>query len=257
MKRLTSHPWLRWLPLVGVALIGIILGRLSLGINWPGAESTPEAVEASAPDTVAANDEAARREALLERQRQVSLVISELDRSVLIGDSPTLGNPDAEMVILEFSDFQCGFCARAVGAVKPFLAERSDEVLFVYKHLPLVNIHPQAIPAAQAAWAAQQQGAFWPFHDALFERQDQLGEDLYRQIAQELGLDLERFDRDRASEASQAAIARDLALAAELGLNSTPTFLFNDLMVPGAVPTEFFHQVLDQFQEFQSRSGQG
>lgn len=251
-----SRSWLRWLILAGVILAGIALGTVVLMGQFPGqpqqaeSESPLDTAEEEIPGDEAA-EEAARRAEMQARQEQVSEVISDLDRDVLIGDSPTRGNPEADMVVMEFSDFQCPFCARAAVEVDTFMADHEQEVLFVYKHLPLTSIHPEAVPAAQAAWAAQQQGEFWAFHDALFEHQERLGEALYQEIATELGLDLTQFDRDRRSEGSQAAIARDLALAAELGLNSTPTFLLNDLLIPGAVPAEFFTEALARFQAFQ------
>ena len=74
-----------------------------------------------------------------------------------------------------------------------FMAEHEDDVLYVYKHLPLTQIHPEAIPSARASWAAQQQGQFWPYHDALFANQARLGSELYPEIAQDLGLDMDQF----------------------------------------------------------------
>ena len=81
-----------------------------------------------------------------------------------------------------------------------------------------------------------------------------MGDDLYGEIAQELGLDIAQFDRDRASEAAQAAIARDLALASELRLNSTPTFLMNDLLIPGVVPADFLPKRWTGFKPSSSNS---
>ena len=118
---------------------------------------------------------------------------------------------------IEFGDFQCPFCAEAEPTVKQFIAQHADQVTLVYKHFPLSQIHPQATSAAQAAWAAQQQGRFWEYHDALFDQQKQLGEDLYLAIAEELDLDLEQFNRDRNSSEAKAAIDQDLELAQKIG----------------------------------------
>jgi protein-disulfide isomerase len=185
-------------------------------------------------------------------QKLVAEVVQDLGREVLIGDSPTLGNPDASVVLLEFSDFQCPYCARAKEQISTFTVAHQEEVLLVFKHLPLTNIHPEALPAAQAAWAAGQQGKFWEFHDALFAQQESLGEDLYLKTAQTLGLNLEQFNRDRTSEMAQAAIAKDLALASELQLTGTPTFIMNELLIPGAVPAEFLSEALTRLQSAQS-----
>ena len=97
-----------------------------------------------------------------------------------IGDSPSTGSASQQIVLLEFSDFQCPFCARAHDTVKQFMAKNQDKVTLAYKHFPLTSIHPQAMPAAKAAWAAQQQGKFWEYYSALFEGQKQLGDPIVR-----------------------------------------------------------------------------
>ena len=208
-------------------------------------ENAPASKDAL-PQTTPQND-------LREHQAIVRDVVNDLEREFLIGDSPTKGNPDADIVLFEFSDFQCSYCARATTEVEAFLDVNESEVLFVYKHLPLNNLHQEAMSAAFASWAAQQQDQFWPFHDALFANQDRLGEPLYTEIARELELDIEQFDRDRASEAAKAAIARDLALAAEMQLNSTPTFIMDDLLIPGTVPAEFFNEVFVRLKDFKAK----
>jgi protein-disulfide isomerase len=121
-----------------------------------------------------------------------------------IGDSPSTGSASQQIVLLEFSDFQCPFCARAHDTVKQFMAKHQDKVTLAYKHFPLTSIHPQALPAAKAAWAAQQQGKFWEYYSALFEGQKQLGEPLYASIAQKLNLKLDKFNTDRNSPACRS-----------------------------------------------------
>lgn len=149
------------------------------------------------------------------------------DPKAVIGDSPVMGSEDYQVVMIEFSDFECPFCAQAHGTIKEFMEKNGDKVTLAYKHLPLEQIHPQAIPAAQASWAAQQQGKFWEYHDRLFENQNRLGDALYLEIAKDLGLDLEKFEADKA--ASQEPIQADLALAQQLGLNGTPFFILTSV----------------------------
>ncbi|WP_448563965.1 DsbA family protein [Trichothermofontia sp.] len=162
----------------------------------------------------------------------------------IIGQSPTKGATAQTIVLVEFSDFQCPYCARASATIHAFMAKHGDEVTFVYKHFPLTSIHDQALPAAKAAWAAQQQGKFWEFHDALFAEQDQLGEDLYRAIAQRLNLNLAQFDRDRARAA--AALQPDLDLAESLGLSGTPVLFMNGEVLTGAVAVADLEAVLER-----------
>lgn len=188
-------------------------------------------------------------------QQLITGVVQSVDRSTLIGSSPTLGNPEAEIILFEFSDFQCPYCARASLDVKVFMEERSEDVLFVYKHLPLTQIHPEAMPAARAAWAAGQQDQFWLYHDGLFAYQDRLGEDLYVELAQAIGLDLEQFNRDRNSPASLTAVQRDLQLAQAMQIRGTPTFLMNDLLLPPGASSSFFEQTLEQIQAAMQNNG--
>lgn len=244
-----SRNWMMWFGVGFFSLTGIAL-IVSLISFWGEDSTAPTLAETTAPPSSAppAN--------LQEHQQLVSNVVDDLDREVLVGDSPTLGNPDAEIILLEFSDFQCPYCARATEPVEAFIEEHENDVLLVFKHFPLTSIHPEALPSALAAWAAGQQGEFWAYHDALFNNQDALGEELYISIAEELGLDLEQFNRDRTSEAAKAAIARDLALAQEFQLNSTPTFIMDNLLIPGVVPAEFFAEALSRLQASQSGTAQ-
>lgn len=166
------------------------------------------------------------------------------DPAVYIGESPTTGASDRAIVLYEFSDFECPFCARVAPTIKAFMKARGDEVTLVYKHFPLESIHPQAVPAAQATWAAQQQGKFWEYHDALFERQQQLGEQTYVEIAQDLELDLDRFNADRQN--AEASVRADMALGDRLGIRGTPFFILNGIPLNGAVSVAQFEAALAQ-----------
>ncbi|MEG4489702.1 MULTISPECIES: DsbA family protein [unclassified Microcoleus] len=161
-----------------------------------------------------------------------------------IGNSPTTGSASQQIVLLEFSDFECPFCARAHDTVKQFMAKHQAKVTLAYKHLPLTSIHPQALPAAKAAWAAQQQGKFWEYYSALFEGQKQLGEPLYASIAQKLNLKLDKFNTDRNSPAAEAAIEKDVQLAQQLGIQGTPFFIMNGQTFSGAVELSEMESIL-------------
>ncbi len=170
--------------------------------------------------------------------------VAALKAEELLGDSPLRGKAGSKLVLIEFSDFQCPYCAKAYQTVQQFMAAHGQEVALVYKHLPLGEMHPQATNAALASWAAQQQGKFWEFHDAMFSAQDRLGEAFYLATAKNLGLDAARFDKDRASEAAKAAIQRDLDLAKNLNIQATPQFLMNSHPITGAAPLEEFEKEL-------------
>jgi protein-disulfide isomerase len=143
----------------------------------------------------------------------------------IIRAAPALGNVQTTKVtLIEFADFECPFCIQAHPALKQFLAGH-PQVALIYKHFPLSDIHPESLPAAKAVWAAGEQGKFWQFHDALFERTDNLNDTLYQTIATQLKLNLKQFNHDRNSDAATQAIAQDMPLANNLKIEGTPSFL--------------------------------
>lgn len=167
----------------------------------------------------------------------------------IIRQSPVTGSPDRRIILAEFSDFQCPFCARAHATVKQFMEKHKSTVTLTYKHFPLTSIHPEALPAAKASWAAQQQNKFWEFHDQLFNQQQKLGEELYVQLAQNLGLDVERFNQDRQSQAAEEAVIADFNLGRELGIQGTPAFFMNDRFISGAVSLQELEQLLGEVKD--------
>lgn len=180
----------------------------------------------------------------LKQARQTFLEQIKTNPQAVIGNSPLTGSEAKSIVLVEFSDFQCPFCARAHETIQQFMKTNQDQVTLVYKHFPLTQIHPQALPAAQASWAAQQQGKFWEYQNALFTQQNQLGEELYPAIAKQLNLDVEKFDRDRQSPEAKAAIQKDIQLGESLGISGTPFFIMNGETFSGAVELSKIEEVL-------------
>ncbi|WP_335214681.1 DsbA family protein [Nostoc sp.] len=152
---------------------------------------------------------------------------------IVIGDSPIIGSTKSKTLLIEFSDFQCPYCAEAHKTLKQLLANYPDKLRLVYKNFPLTSIHAEALPAATAAWAAYQQGKFWEYHDALFTNQKQLGQALYLDIAKKLNLDLGKFKRDLTLATS--AIKKDIELAEKLAVSGTPFFIINSPAFSGVV----------------------
>lgn len=160
---------------------------------------------------------------------------------------PSIGPENAPIVIVEFSDFQCPFCKRFFDeTLESLLAAYPDKIRFVYRHLPLTSIHPNAFPAAEAAMCANDQNSFWQYHDKIFLNQDQLGRELYLQIASELGLDNVAFEDCLTSEKHKDAVQKDFDFALGLGVQSTPTFFINGLALVGAQPLSAFTQLIDK-----------
>jgi protein-disulfide isomerase len=159
----------------------------------------------------------------------------------IVGDSPTLGATDRKYLLVVFSDFQCPFCAKFNDNAKKLVAKH-PEVTVVFKNFPLTQAHPQALPAAQAAWAAHKQGKFWAYHDVLFANQQRLGEALYLETAKQLKLDLKKFQADYG--AAEQAIVQDYTLGRKLNVQSTPALFLNGESLVGANSVEELEKYL-------------
>jgi protein-disulfide isomerase len=146
------------------------------------------------------------------------------------------GSADASVTLVEYGDFQCPYCGLAESAIRSLDAD--DDVLFVWRHLPLVDVHPDARLAAAAAEAAAVQGAFWEMHDLLIEHQDELNRDHLVSYAEQLGLDIPDFTKALASRAQRSRVAEDIASADLSGVSGTPTFFVNGRRHYGAYDAE-------------------
>jgi protein-disulfide isomerase len=159
---------------------------------------------------------------------------------------PSLGPANAPITIVEFGDFQCPFCKQwHQETYQPLLAAYPGKIRVVFRDFPLTSIHPNAEPSAEAAQCANEQNAFWPYHDKLFNG-DTLSDAVYQQYAQDLGLDMTQFNTCYSSHKFQQAIQTDSSYALSIGVNSTPTFFINGLAVIGAQPLDAFKQVIDK-----------
>jgi protein-disulfide isomerase len=170
-------------------------------------------------------------------------------------DARILGSAEAQVMIIEFTDLQCPYCARFAHDTWPLLRERyvdTGKVRFATRDLPL-PMHEFALPAAVAARCAGQQGRFWEYREALFRDQSLLSQGRYVELAGTFGLDTSRFESCRADPAVLAAVRADAALAASSGIASTPSFVigrvvngeFEGELMSGAKPFEVFQQRLD------------
>jgi protein-disulfide isomerase len=130
-------------------------------------------------------------------------------------------------VILEYGDYECPYSRQAFREIERVERHLNGELRFAFRHFPLTQIHPHALAASRAAEAAAQQGRFWDMHELLFHRQKALEDDDLRGYAGELGLDVERFDADRAGPDVLTRIRRDVESGIELDVRGTPT-LFID-----------------------------
>jgi len=161
-----------------------------------------------------------------------------------VGNAPVLGPKNAPVTIVEWSDFQCPFCGRVEPTLQQLREQYQGKIRFAWKNQPL-SFHPNAMPAAEAAMAAHEQGKFWEFHDALFKKQGQLGPALYDEVGRQLGLDMDRFHAAIQARKHAAHIQADMAAGNAVGAQGTPTFFINGKMLIGAQPIDAFKQLID------------
>ncbi len=162
-------------------------------------------------------------------------------------DDPYLGPAEANVVVVEFIDYQCPFSRQAFSPVRELALEYKDRVKFIVRDFPLNDIHPQAQPAAEAAGCAEAQGLekFWAYHDKLYLNQAALSENLYPTLAGQVGLDRVAFAACLASGERKAEITTDYLDGATAGVRGTPTYFINGRMVQGVIPKDKFAKVLD------------
>lgn len=161
-------------------------------------------------------------------------------------DTQTGSGSNEKLQIVEYSDFQCPFCTRAVPTVKQIKETYGDKVEVVYKHFPLESIHPDAMGAAIASECARDQGKFWEYHDKLFANQGALGIENLKTYAKDLGLDTAKFNDCLDNKKTEARVQADIAEASSRGLRGTPSFWIKDELVVGALPFETFQQKIDE-----------
>lgn len=143
------------------------------------------------------------------------------------------GSKDAPIVIVEYGDYQCPHCGRAYPILERLQKTLDGDLLFVYRHFPMAESHPDAPNAARAAEAAARQGRFWEMHALLFANQDALDTDSLARYAEALGLDLERWARDFGSEEVGAKVEADFRSGVRSGANGTPAFFVNGYRYDG------------------------
>jgi protein-disulfide isomerase len=137
------------------------------------------------------------------------------------------GPADAAVTLVEYGDYECPYCGAAYPIVKELQARMGDRLRFVFRNFPISTSHPHAEQAAEAAEASAAQGRFWEMHDLLYENQTQLrDQDLYA-YAEQLGIDVERFDKDLAEHVHAPRVHEDFMSGVRSGVNGTPSFYVN------------------------------
>ena len=155
------------------------------------------------------------------------------------------GPQDAPITIVEFADYECGYCSRAMESINTVMAKYPGKIRLVYRDFPL-EFHQNAVPASIAARCAGAQSKFWEMHIKLFENQSGLTAENFTKWAQELGLDMTKFDACSKDQMVMASIQADIQAGSSLGVSGTPAFFVNGISLSGAQPPEAFVKIIDR-----------
>lgn len=180
----------------------------------------------------------------LKKKGKVETYLPPYRVTVGAGGSYRKGSESAPIQIVEFSDFQCPYCTRAIGTVDQVVGHYGDKVSVVFRHFPL-GFHDDAHLAAQASECAGDQGKFWEYHDTLFENQRALKKTNLSEYAVQLGLNAETFDKCINEGTHAGKVDKDMEDGSMVGMNGTPGFYINGIPLTGAVPFESFKTVID------------
>jgi len=163
-----------------------------------------------------------------------------------ITNRPTLGDPGAVVTVVELTDYECPFCKRYNQDVLPrILAEYGDRIRYVAVNFPLIHIHPSAFSASMACECAHQQERFWQYRRELFASGNGLKLDNLLFIANQIGLDMMKFQTCLESSDIKSIVERDILIAESLGVTGTPTFFINDKLLVGSRPFGSFKVLID------------
>ena len=159
---------------------------------------------------------------------------------------PSRGSATAPVTIVEFSDYQCPFCARVTPVMQQIETAYAGKVRRVFRQFPLIAIHKDAKKAAEASLCAAESGRFWELHDAMFEQPPALDVASLKKKAQAVGIDAVTFNACLDSGKYSAQVEKDLSEGIRAGVNATPAIYINGRPMPGARPFEEFARVIDE-----------
>jgi protein-disulfide isomerase len=182
----------------------------------------------------------------LRDKAQVKIYLTPPIIEVSAEGAPFKGPQNAPITIVEFSDFQCSYCKRVLNVLDQVLERYPDKVKLAFRDFPILNIHPHAQKAAEAAHCAAEQGKFWEYHDLLFEHQDAIPTANFAEHAKALGLEVAAFQACLDSQKFKAKVERNYADGVKAGVSGTPAFFINGRLLSGAQPFDAFKAVIDE-----------
>ncbi len=237
-----SSPWI----FATVLLALLFVGSIFVDINWSGDKNTTGSAVGSVKDNSANNNNQAV-------PTNDTAPAKEAAATPSVDDDPVLGNADAPVTIIEFSDFQCPYCSRHFNQTYPQIVKNfvdTGKVKIVFRDFPL-SFHQNAMVAATAANCANEQNKYWEMHDKLFVAQDEWAnssnpKDNFTNYAKQLGLNENEFSTCTASDKYASEIQKDLTDGQAAGVSGTPAFFVNNQFLEGAMPYASFETAINQ-----------
>lgn len=223
-------------PTVLTVLIGILLVLTFINFYWTA--NLANQLASLTGEGVGALREVQPQQPPQQQEQQPSRI------EVSVDDDPSIGPSDASITIVEFSDFRCPFCARAKPTIAQILETYGDKIRFVYRDFPILG--PESQKVAEASECADEQGKFWEYHDMLFANQQTLEDANLKQYAKDLGLDTTRFNDCLDSGKMTSEVESDIRDGRNYGVQGTPAFFINGILVSGAQPFSVFQQIIEE-----------
>ena len=180
----------------------------------------------------------------LREQAKVAVLLSPPRVQVAFDPARVRGNPKAKVMIVEFSDYQCPYCGQVEATLKSVLAKHQDTVALAFRDMPITQIHPMAMGAAEASRCAGEQGKFWEMHDAMFSDQAGLDKNGLENKAQKLGIDQKQFESCLSGEKYKTQIQQDAQEGMRVGVSGTPGFFINGVFISGAQQEAAFEKIV-------------
>lgn len=191
---------------------------------------------------IEAGQELQRRQSAEAETKSKAALAASRDKIFNDPSTPTGGNPKGDVTVVEFFDYQCGYCKMSAPTVAKLLKEDKN-VRFIYKEYPILG--PVSTEASKAAFASIKQGKYVKFHDALMSRPGHIASDDIYRVAKEVGIDVEKLKKDMADESVTKLVDASLALGGEVGVRGTPMFIIGEQTFPGAMQYEQIKKAVD------------
>jgi len=164
---------------------------------------------------------------------------------VEVKGNPSLGPSNAKITVIEFSDFECPYCQRSQNITKNLRAKYKDQIKWVFRDFPL-SFHQNAMFAHIAANCVGKQGKYWDIFDKLFQNTGSLNREKVLQLVSDMNIDMKKFEECTKDPEVEREVHSDIADGQEVGVNGTPAFFINGIMIEGAQPITSFEKIIEQ-----------